>query len=126
MGNGYNLQLGADVPGVTNTLKFQLQDGSVVERTIPKAEYQSNSVLYQTVFEEGNNRIGYWAYNSFKASLQVQPTKSLEVENSMAYFEENQINELIIDLRYNGGGSVAVAEQIMNYLITPSNDGELM
>jgi carboxyl-terminal processing protease len=126
VGNGYNLQLGADVPGVTNTFKFQRRDGSVVERTIPKAEYQSNSVLYQTVFEEGNNRIGYWAYNSFKASLQVQPTKSLEVENSMAYFEENQINELIIDLRYNGGGSVAVAEQIMNYLIPPSNDGELM
>lgn len=126
VGNGYNLQLGADTPGVTNTFKFQLQDGSVVERTIPKAEYQSNSVLHQTVFQEGDKRIGYWVYNSFKASQQVQPAKSVEVENSMAYFEKNQINELIIDLRYNGGGSVAVAEQIMNYLIPASNDGKLM
>src|SRR5690606_16584224 len=54
------------------------------------------------------------------------PTKSLEVEESMRYFEDNQIGELIIDLRYNGGGSVDVAEQILNYLIPSSASGKLM
>ncbi len=126
VGNGYNLQLGADATGVTNTFKFRLPDGAELERTIPKAAYQSNSVLHQSVFVEGDKRVGYWVYNSFKASLQVEPTKSIEVENSMAYFAANDINELIIDLRYNGGGSVAVAEQIMNYLIPSRYDGGLM
>lgn len=126
VGNGYNLQLGPNTPDVSNTFKFKLQDGSLIEKTIPKAEYQSNSVLYQTVFEDGDNKVGYWVYNSFKASPQVEPTKSLEVEESMAYFEESQIDELIIDLRYNGGGSVAVAEQIMNYLIPSGFNGDLM
>lgn len=125
-GNGYNLQLGADATGVSNTFKFLLPDGSEVERTIPKEEYQSNAVLYQTVFEEGGQRIGYWVYNSFKASLEVEPTKSLEVENSMTFFEKQRIDEIIIDLRYNGGGSVAVADQIMNYLIPSRHDGDLM
>lgn len=126
VGNGYNLQLGPNTPDVSNTFKFKLQDGSLIEKTIPKAEYQSNSVLYQTVFEDGDNKVGYWVYNSFKASPQVEPTKSIEVEESMAYFEESQIDELIIDLRYNGGGSVAVAEQIMNYLIPSGFNGDLM
>ena len=50
----------------------------------------------------------------------------MEVEESMAYFEDHQIQELIIDLRYNGGGSVDVAEQIMNYLIPAEFSGQLM
>jgi hypothetical protein len=36
------------------------------------------------------------------------------------------VQELVIDLRYNGGGSVAVAEQICNYLIQSSNNTRLM
>ena len=126
VGNGYNLQLGVNSPGVTNTFRFQLPDGTLLERTIEKSEYQSNSVLHQSVFVEGDRRIGYWVYNSFKASLRVEPIKSIEVENSMGYFAENQINELIIDLRYNGGGSVGVAEQVMNYLVPSRYDGKLM
>jgi carboxyl-terminal processing protease len=126
VGSGYNLQLGPDSPGVTNTFKFRLPDGTLLERSIEKSEYQSNSVLHQSVFVEGDKKIGYWVYNSFKASLRVEPTKSVEVDSSMAYFAENQINELIIDLRYNGGGSVAVAEQIMNYLIPARYNGDLM
>lgn len=126
VGNGYHLQLGADSPGVTNIFKFRLPDGSLLERTIEKSEYQSNSVLHQSVFVDGDRRIGYWVYNSFKASSGLEPIKSIEVENSMGYFAESSINELIIDLRYNGGGSVAVAEQIMNYLVPSRYDGELM
>src|SRR5690606_3913112 len=30
VGNGYNLQLGADSPGVTNSFKFRLPDGTLV------------------------------------------------------------------------------------------------
>lgn len=126
VGNGYDLRLGANTTGVSNTFRFRLPDGSVEERTISKAEYQSNSVLHQKIFEEGGKKIGYWVYNSFKATPRVEPTKSIEVEESMAFFEENQINELIIDLRYNGGGSVDVAEQIMNYLIPKAFGQKLM
>src|SRR5690606_4242093 len=106
--------------------KLRLPDGSTVERTISKEEYQSNSVLHQSVIVEENKKIGYWVYNSFKATPQVQPTRSVEVEESMAYFEENGISELIIDLRYNGGGSVAVAEQIMKYLVPADATVKLM
>jgi hypothetical protein len=44
----------------------------------------------------------------------------------MEFFQSQGIQELIIDLRYNGGGSVAVCEQIGNYLIQSANSGKLM
>lgn len=125
-GTGYNLQLGPNQVGVTNSFKFRLPDGTLVDKTISKSEYQSNSVLYQDVLEINGKKTGYWVYNSFKATPQTEPVKSVEVDESMAYFEEHQIRELIIDLRYNGGGSVAVAEQLMNYLIPAGSSGKLM
>lgn len=125
-GNGYDLQLGANNNGVTNTFKFRLPDGKEVQKTIAKEDYQSNSVLYQGLVEDNGKKIGYWVYNSFKATPNLEPTKSLEVEESMEYFQDQQIDELIVDLRYNGGGSVDVAEQLMNYVIPASATGKLM
>jgi C-terminal processing protease CtpA/Prc len=125
-GNGYDLQLGLNSNGVTNTFKFRLPDGEVVQKTIAKADYQSNSVLYKGVVEDERKKIGYWVYNSFKATPNLEPTKSLEVEESMEYFQDRKIDELIVDLRYNGGGSVEVAEQLMNYLVPASATGKLM
>lgn len=123
---GYDFQLGAAEAGLSNTFTFQLPDGAQTTRTNTKAEYQSNSVLHQEVFEQGNKKIGYWVYNSFKATEGVSPTQSKEVEESMNFFQSEVITDLIIDLRYNGGGSVAVAEQILNYLIQTSNGNKLM
>ncbi len=127
LGNGsYDFKLGPPDPGVSNSFTFRLPDGTVTTRTNVKAEYQSNSVLKQDIFEVPGKKVGYWAYQSFKATAGLSPTKSLEVDNSMEYFMAGNIDELIIDLRYNGGGSVAVAEQLCNYLIQSSNSGRLM
>ncbi|MGM0944634.1 MAG: S41 family peptidase [Bacteroidota bacterium] len=123
---GYNFELGPADPGISNSFNFRLPDGSTTTRTNIKAEYQSNSVLHQDVFQIGNKKVGYWVYQSFKATAGLTPTRSQEVENSMNYFIGEGIEEFIIDLRYNGGGSVAVAEQILNYLIQPANSGRLM
>ncbi|MBN7817237.1 S41 family peptidase [Algoriphagus pacificus] len=123
---GYDFKLGGPDPGITNSFKFKLPDGTETTRSNTKAEYQSNSVLYQSVIDLSGKKVGYWVYNSFKATQGLSPTQSKEVENSMAYFESENITDLIIDLRYNGGGSVDVAEQILNSLIQLSNDYKVM
>ncbi|MFC4873491.1 S41 family peptidase [Negadavirga shengliensis] len=126
VGNGYNFQLGPNEPGISNSFTFRLPDGTTTTRTNTKAEYQSNSVLHKEVIDTGQKKIGYWVYNSFKATSGISPAKSLEVDDALAFFEEAGIHELIMDLRYNGGGSVNVAEQIMNQLIPQGNSGKLM
>ena len=123
---GYDFKLGGPDPGITNSFKFKLPDGTETTRSNTKAEYQSNSVLYQSIIDLSGKKVGYWVYNSFKATQGLSPTQSKEVENSMAYFESENITDLIIDLRYNGGGSVDVAEQILNRLIQLNNDYKVM
>lgn len=122
----YDFDLGPRDPGISNSFTFQLPDGTITTRTNIKAEYQSNSVLHQEVIDLGSKKAGYWVYQSFKATAGLSPTSSDEVKNSMEFFQSQGIDELIIDLRYNGGGSVAVAEQINNYLIQSSNSGKIM
>ena len=123
---GYDFKLGGPDPGISNTFTFKLPDGTITTRTNIKAEYQSNSVLDRRVLESGGKKVGYWAYQSFRATAGLSPTRSAEVQSSMEFFQSQGIQELIIDLRYNGGGSVAVCEQIGNYLIQSANSGKLM
>lgn len=123
---GYDFKLGTSDPGIKNSFTFMLPDGSTTTRENVKAEYQSNSVLNQRVVLADNKKVGYWAYQSFKATAGLSPTRSAEVQTSMEFFQNQGVQELIIDLRYNGGGSVAVAEQICNYLIQASNTGKPM
>jgi len=123
---GYNFNLGENNSGITNTFTFKLPDGSTTNRSNTKNAYQANSVLHKEIIEREGNKIGYWVYNSFKATADISPTKSLEVEETLTYFETGGIDELILDLRYNGGGSVDVAEQIMNALVPASAKDKLM
>ena len=122
----YVFDLGPNTVGVTNSFKIRKPDGQEILSTIGKEDFQSNSVLHQSVINVDNKRVGYWAYQSFRATPNLTPTRSLEVQQSFEFFQAQGINELIIDLRYNGGGSVAVAEQILNYVIKPSDNGKQM
>ncbi|WP_296701712.1 S41 family peptidase [Algoriphagus sp.] len=123
---GYDFKLGGPDPGITNTFTFKLPDETTTTRSNTKAEYQSNSVLHKSVIDLSGKKVGYWVYNSFKATAGLTPTRSNEVQESFEYFIAEDIDDLIIDLRYNGGGSVAVAEQLANYLIQSANRVNIM
>ncbi|MCL6257614.1 S41 family peptidase [Aquiflexum sp. TKW24L] len=122
----YSFNLGTNEIGVTNTFKFRLPDGAETTRTIQKGAFQTNSVLYKDVYEVGTKKVGHWVYQSFRATAGLTPTRSQEVEELFNYFISEGIDELIIDLRYNGGGSVAVTEQILNYIAPARINGRVM
>ncbi|MBS9525121.1 carboxyl-terminal protease [Litoribacter alkaliphilus] len=122
----YNFQLGPNETGITNTFKFLLPDGTEVVKTLGKAEYQSNSVLHRSVVSLDGKNIGYWVYNSFRATAGTTPASSVEVDQTLNYFISQNVDELVLDLRYNGGGSVGVTEQILNYLVPSHANGQTM
>jgi C-terminal processing protease CtpA/Prc len=39
---------------------------------------------------------------------------------------QQQVNELIVDLRYNGGGYVTVQQRLANYIINAAYSGQVM
>ena len=88
------------------------------EINLSKEQLQENPVAITKVFNEGSKKIGYLLYNQFANSFDGQ------LNASFGYFKDNNITDLIIDLRYNGGGSVRTATYLAS-MINGTNTGKL-
>jgi C-terminal processing protease CtpA/Prc len=86
--------------------------------TLTKEQVAENPVAVSKVIEEGTKKVGYLLYNQFSSSYDGQLNAAF---NS---FKTEGVNELIIDLRYNGGGSVKTATYLGS-MITGQFNGEL-
>lgn len=71
--------------------------------SLTKTELQENPVAVVKTLEIDNRKIGYLMYNQFSASFDSQ------LNAVFAKFKADNIDELIVDFRYNGGGSVRSA-----------------
>jgi hypothetical protein len=83
-----------------------------------KEDFQENPVAISKVFNEGSKKIGYLLYNQFASSFDLQ------LNNTFSYFKSEAVTDLIIDLRYNGGGSVRTATYLAS-MINGTNTGKL-
>lgn len=105
-GVNINQLLGANEIGVSNTFLFRKPDGTQQETTLQKKEVFMNTVLHAEVFDLGTKKAGYLVFKGF-----TQPSFK-ELDEAVEFFNTEGIDDLILDLRYNGGGQTSVA----NYL----------
>ncbi len=113
-----------DVYYSTNTsFVFTLPDGSTVSKTLNAARYTEKPVYKDTVYNLGSSRVGYLVYNSFLGNTAATVS---EFQRVFSNFAASQVTDLVIDLRYNGGGYVSLAEALANYLAPSSANGGLM
>lgn len=71
--------------------------------TMTAIKMQENPIQMDTVMQVGNFKVGYLVYNGFNADFDIQ------LNNVFKKFKDAGIDKLILDLRYNGGGSVQTA-----------------
>jgi C-terminal processing protease CtpA/Prc len=83
-----------------------------------KEELQENPVAITKVFTEGANKIGYLMYNQFVRNYDGQ------LNAAFSNLKSEGITDLIIDLRYNGGGSVSSATYLGS-MVTGQFNGDL-
>jgi carboxyl-terminal processing protease len=108
--NVFNL-LGEPEIGLTNTITFINANGVTVTRTLAKEEIDISPVVHYEILNQGTDKIGYLVFQDF---IEVANDQLDEVFDS---FKNAGINEIIIDLRYNGGGAVNVAEHLAGWLL---------
>lgn len=71
--------------------------------TLTKASYTENPIFKRDIFEVANKNVGYLVYNGFTRDFDTQ------LNDTFGYFLNNNVEELVLDLRYNPGGSVNTA-----------------
>lgn len=105
------------------TINFQKPDNSVVDQSFTASLYQERPVYLDTVYTYGTNKVGYLVFNSFLGdTTQIYN----DFNQSFNKFSQAGVNDIVIDLRYNGGGYVSVQEKLANYLIKSSANGDIM
>jgi C-terminal processing protease CtpA/Prc len=109
----------------TCTFVFLKPDNTETTMRLTKASYIANFVVQDTVVVKGQNKIGYIVLNSFLGDDDGQSTKT-ELDNAISNLKATGITDLVIDLRYNGGGYTSVAEYFSNLVAPSSAKGKLM
>jgi C-terminal processing protease CtpA/Prc len=109
--NGFSDAIGPAEAGVTRSFRVRTNAGAVVERTVTKRAYDLNPVPTATLIaRQGLASIGYINFRTFVSTADAQLTTAFR------NFAANNVRDVIVDLRYNGGGLVSTAELLTDLL----------
>ncbi len=85
---------------------------------LTKFEYTENPVFITKTFDEDGHKIGYIMYNGFTSNFDD------ELNEAILQLKNENVNDLILDFRYNPGGSVNTAIFLAS-MVTGQFKGEL-
>ncbi len=98
--------LGDKEVGVMNSFNFRKPGGQTINLDIEKNIVDINSVLYSEIINVNDTKVGYLVYQHFLV------TSVEELDAVFMDFQDNQIDDIIVDVRYNPGGQVDVAQHL--------------
>ena len=107
----------------SSSFTFLKPDGTSVNITLTAVSYQTHPVALDTIYTINSKKIGYLVFKSF-----IGDTTEIYNEFNRVFnrFAAANVNDVVVDLRYNGGGYVSVAERLTNYLAPTSAAGVMM
>lgn len=86
--------------------------------TLTKSVLSENPVYLTKVIESGSHKIGYLMYNGFYSQYESQ------LNAAFGQLKSQGITDLVLDLRYNSGGSIATAGRLAS-MITGQYVGQI-
>ncbi|MFD1951944.1 S41 family peptidase [Sphingomonas arantia] len=104
--------LGPNTPGLVRTLQVTGPAGTRLV-TLTKTEYDIAPVSSRygaKILTDGDRRVGYVNLRTFISS--ADPA----LRTAFANFRAQGITDIIVDMRYNGGGLISVAENLVDLL----------
>jgi carboxyl-terminal processing protease len=108
-----------------NSIKLNVQrfDGTTFTTTVTKSSYVTNPVIKAiTITTTTGKKVGYLAFSRFTVLDNAQS----KIDDAFAKFATDNITELVVDFRYNGGGSVETAEYLANYMVPAAMNNTVM
>lgn len=103
-----------DDAGTTTSFEFELVDGTTLTADITSDDISVTPVQNVKVLDTDNGKVGYFQFNSFIVTAQEGLVDAFNT------FVAQNVTELVMDLRYNGGGRLALASQLSYMVAGPS------
>lgn len=128
---------GANVTMVSNalfsstsvTLTFKELNGISVTYTLNSTPYDVDPILFDTIYNVGDKKVGYFVFYAFTSIYNDSGTATYTKQALDQEFDKLTsagINDLIVDLRYNGGGDITTAEYLDSALAPAPANGKVM
>ena len=96
-----------------------IRNNRVIKLEMAPAIYQYKVSKYQIIENESGKKIGHLIYDQFTSG------STTEIDEAFNEFKKSNIDELIIDLRYNGGGALNSASILLDKIAGYNNDQKL-
>lgn len=114
----YDNLIGPSTAGIPNTFLFQTNSGKDTTITSTKAAFTLNTVILADTLHLKSGITGHLVFDQFI------PPSNAELATAFAYFSANNIHDIIVDLRYNGGGDLNVLTTMASYFVGAGKAGK--
>ena len=117
---GNNVDFGSNTIGQIVDIEYKDIAGDIFETRIIKDTLSVDTIPVSSIIDNNGVATGYLHFYTF-----IEPS-STALANAFAEFNSANISELIVDVRYNGGGLVSVAEYLAGLIGGRNTDGEVL
>jgi hypothetical protein len=100
-------------PGESHTMEFRDRDGMVRSVPLTAEQVSFDAVPAWDVFDVGFDAVGYLLFNDHSAIAEGQLIEAIDA------LAAEQVDELVLDLRYNGGGYLDIASELAYMIAGP-------
>ncbi|RUO65621.1 C-terminal peptidase (prc) [Pseudidiomarina planktonica] len=104
--NRLNEALGPSTVGTTVALEWRSPNGTTQSAQVTKDNVETNTVFAPTVYSVDDRMVGYFVLDSF-----IERTGE-DLNEAYDIMAAANVDDLIIDVRYNGGGLINYANQL--------------
>jgi carboxyl-terminal processing protease len=106
----YRQLLGPSQANITNTFIFTTPKATDTTIVSTKTPFTLNTVIVADTLHLKSGIAGHLVFDQFI------PPSNQELATVFAFFSQNNIKDIIVDLRYNGGGDLSVLQNMASYL----------
>lgn len=107
----------------SGTVTFLKPDGNSVDISLTAGTYNETPVFLDSVYNVGVKKVGYLVFTSFLGDTTAVMNRLQQV---FSRFVSNNVTDVVVDIRYNGGGYVTMSQRLADYLVNSSANGKAM
>lgn len=102
------------------------EDSKPFSVTLEKKSYKSSPVYTSKIIERSGKKIGYLAFARFSEISDLKGNNDINLDPVFAEFSTQGITDLVVDLRYNGGGYINTSAYLANLIAPAATNGKKM